>query len=71
MQQLANNPLRSGETKVDHCIFHAIGHDSIDVQASLVAQTVKNPSAVESWVQSLGWKDHLEQGMPTHSSILA
>ena len=40
--------------------------------ASLVAQLVKNPPAIwESWVQSLGWEDHLEEGMVTHSSILA
>jgi len=40
--------------------------------ASLVAQPVKNPSAVrESWVQSLAWEDPLEGGMATHSSILA
>jgi len=39
--------------------------------ASLVAETVKNPPAVrETWVQSLGWKDPLEEGMATHSSIL-
>ena len=31
--------------------------------ASLVAQFVKNPSAVrETWVQSLGWEDPLEKG---------
>ena len=40
--------------------------------ASLVAQTVKNPSAMwETWVQSLGQEDPLEEGMATHSSILA
>ena len=40
--------------------------------ASLVAQTVKNPSAMwETWVQSLGWEDPLEEGMATHSSMLA
>ena len=39
--------------------------------ASLVAQMVKNPPAVqESWVRSLGWEDSLEEGMSTHSSIL-
>ena len=39
---------------------------------SLVAQLVKNPLAVqETWVRSLGWKDPLEEGMATHSSILA
>ena len=40
--------------------------------ASLVAQLVKNPSAVqETWVQSLGWEDPLEKGKATHFSILA
>ena len=39
---------------------------------SLVAQMVKNlPAMRETWVQSLGWKDSLEEGMATHSSILA
>ena len=42
------------------------------LQASLVAQTVKNlPAMRETWVQSLGWEDILEEGMATHSSILA
>jgi len=37
-----------------------------------VAQVVKNLSAMqETWVQSLGWKDPLEKGIATHSSILA
>ena len=41
-------------------------------QASIVAQLVKNPPAMrETWVRSLGWKDPLERGMATHSSILA
>ena len=40
--------------------------------ASLVAQLVKNlPAMLETWVQSLGWKDPLEKGKATHSSILA
>ena len=26
---------------------------------------------LETWIQSLGWKDPLEEGMATHSSILA
>ena len=39
---------------------------------ALVAQTVKNlPTMWEIWVQSLGWEDPLEEGMATHSSILA
>ena len=37
-----------------------------------VAQLVKNlPAMWEIYVHSLGWEDHLEKGMPTHSSILA
>ena len=40
--------------------------------ASLVAQTIKNPPVMqETWVQSLGWEDPLEEGIATHSSILA
>ena len=42
------------------------------IQASLVAQTVKNPPEMwETWVQFLGWEDPLKQGKATHSSILA
>ena len=41
-------------------------------KASLVAQLVKNQSAMqETWVQSLGWEDPLEKGTATHSRILA
>ena len=40
--------------------------------ASPMAQKVKNPLAIqETWVRSLGWEDPLEEGMSTHSSILA
>ena len=40
--------------------------------ASLVAHTVKNlPAVQETWVLSLGWEVPLEEGMATHSSILA
>jgi len=37
-----------------------------------VAQTVENlPAMWETWIQSLVWEDPLEEGMATHSSILA
>ena len=37
-----------------------------------MAQRVKNPPAMwETWVQSLGWEDLLEESLVTHSSILA
>ena len=36
---------------------------------------VKNPPVMqdtqEMWVRSLGWEDSLEEGMATHSTILA
>ena len=38
----------------------------------LVAETVQNlPAVLETWVLSLGWDDPLEEGVATHSSILA
>ena len=38
--------------------------------ASLLAQLVKNPPAMqETLVQFLGWEDPLEKGQATHSSI--
>ena len=44
----------------------------MSIWASLVAQMVKNPTAMwETWVQSLGQEDPLEEGMATHSRILA
>ena len=42
------------------------------VWASLVAQMVKNlPLMQETQVQSLGWKDPLDEGRATYSSILS
>ena len=39
---------------------------------SLVAQTVKNPPAMQkTWVQFLGQENPLEKGIATHCSILA
>ena len=41
-------------------------------RASLIAQMVKNlPAMRETWIRFLGWEDLLEEGMATHSSILA
>ena len=37
-----------------------------------MAQAVETlPATQEIWVQSLGWENPLEEGMVTHSSILA
>ena len=47
-----------------------IGYPLQYSRASLVAQTAKNlPAMWETWVQSLGWEDPLEEGMTTLSSI--
>ena len=47
----------------------------LDKRASQAAVLIKNPHAVweteETWVRSLGREDPLEEGMATHSSILA
>ena len=49
-----------------------IGYPLQHSWASLVAQMIKNlPAMWETWVRSLGWEDPLEEGMETHSSILA
>ena len=49
-------------------VFPSLRH----LQASLVAQLVKNPPAMqETWIQTLGWEDPLEKGILTHSSTLA
>ena len=31
----------------------------------------KEPAMQKTWIWSLGWKDPLEEGMTTHSSIFA
>ena len=54
---------------------HPGGEDGNPLQyswASLVVQLVKDlPAMQETWVQSLGWEDPLEEAMATHFSILA
>ena len=41
------------------------------IWASLVAQLVKNPPAIqETMIQFLGWENPLEESMATHTSIL-
>ena len=42
------------------------------IRPSMAAQTVKSlPAMQETCVRSLGWEDPLEEGMATHSSVLA
>ena len=52
--------------------FQLILADMDALQASLVAQTIKNlPAMQEIQFQYLDWEDPLEKGITTHSSILA
>ena len=69
---------QTGESMdIDSCSDTAIGsRPNCSVlcvsRASLVAQMVKNlPAMQETWVQSPGWEDPLEEVMATHCSILA
>ena len=56
----------------DYITFKKILPPRIQLRTFLVAQTVKNlPAMWETRVQSLGSEDPLEEGMATHSSILA
>ena len=46
-------------------------HHPLKAWASLVAQMVKNPPAMQqTWDRFLGWEDPLEVGVAIHSSIL-
>ena len=59
-----SGPGRSAGKEIDYPLQY--------IWASLMAQLVKNPPAMqESWVRSLGWEDPMEEGMATQSSILA
>ena len=55
------------------CVFPFFNLGSFFLnKASLVAQMLKNlPAMHETWVRSLGQKYPLENGMGTHSSLLA
>ena len=49
---------------VRQALYHGVGFH--------MAQMVKNlPAVQETWVESLGREDPLENGMATHSSVLA
>ena len=57
---------KEGEETLSNLIY------KITDGASLVAQLVKNPPAMqETLIRSLSWEDPLDKGMATHSSILA
>ena len=58
--------------KLTHVSIEHFGNRYQRPWDSLVAQTVKYPPVMwETWLQSLSWEDSLEEGMATHSNILA
>ena len=64
-------PMGSHRVRHEWCNLAAAAAAACPCWASQVAQTVKNqPAMPEMWVQSLGRKDPLEEGMATHSRIL-
>ena len=72
--QLVKNPPAMQETPVRFLDWEdppgeGIGYPLQYSWASLVTWMVNNLPAM--WVQSLGWEDPLEEGLATHSSILA
>ena len=73
MAQLVRDPPARQEILVQSLGWEGILNYPLQYSwASLVAQTVKNPSAMwATWVKSLGWENSVEEGMATHSSILA
>ena len=49
-----------------------IGYPQQYSWAFLVAQMIKNsPTMWETWIQSVGWEDPLEEGVATQHSVLA
>ena len=55
-----------------HIVISLIDVTTLWGRASLIAQSVKNLSAMqEARIRFLGWEDPLEQEMATRSSILA
>ena len=62
----------SGRGTRSHTLQRKIQNSETETQRSLVAQTVKNPPAMqETWLRFLGQEDPLEEEMATCSSILA
>ena len=73
--QLVKNPPARQETPVQSLVWEdPWWRDRLPtpVFMGFPGGSVKDPPTMwETWVQSLGWDDPLEEGMATHSSILA
>ena len=68
----ASGPDMAGMLHLSNWKLKTQFNNYVQFRVSLVAQTVKSmPAMQETWVQSLGWEDHLEKEMSTHYSFLA
>ena len=64
--------LQKKKKLITNYILSKVFQKTINPWASLVAQKVKNlPAMWNTWVRSLGCQGPMEEGMATHSSILA
>ena len=75
-QLVKNSPCNAGDPSSipgsGRFVGEGIGYPFQYSWASLVTQLIKNPPALqETWFDLCGWKDPLEKGKATHSSILA
>ena len=62
----------SGQGTRSHTLQRKIQNSETETQRSLVAQTVKNPPAMqETWLRFLGQEDAMKKQKATHSSIFA
>ena len=58
--------------QVDSLPTEPPGKPTLYIRTSLVAEMIKNqPEMWDTFFRSLGWEDPLEEGLATHSSILA
>ena len=60
----------SSEEGQNLVLFYYFADPEARLKKVNLSQMVRNPPAMwDTWVQSLGWEDPLEEGMATHSSI--
>ena len=69
-QQLCDDKMRHTAWQ-EYLEGKAFSRHTCSCKVKVIAELVKNlPAVQETWVWSLSWEDPLEEGKPTHSSIL-
>ena len=72
MRWMSLEPIMQGEAKSEREKQTSYINPIYMRSRKMVAQLVKNlPAMQETWIRSPGWEDPLEEGMATHSSVLA